>query len=755
MLRIDSHLPRRAPLFALITLTIASGCTTETAPDAPAGPDPALATVVESGPDVDVVIGDEGNQFRVVNHDNLSLISGLLSVQDALDDDSGLIPEDVRSRVPVPRPGARRPAGDSLVVGYPIRLLGQGSLFGGVITRVSDPDDEFYGSLKLIQLPGMHVRPYIAPLEGGGYGLALIGCESGCSETSPRTALLTIPILGVDGRRREVLLDLATLGEGLGLDRVFPPYYAGLEEVATRATAVDYSTSTLVFDVESTLVPLEAASASGDSAAEPLYMTTRWYLALGSRFESAFTVRDPIDEVGFFTTDSDATPRISRFATTRHGGRAPVVYYIKNVPEIYRDAFSAAFDDWNAIFRDVLGYDLIEYHHIGVDHPLNPYLVTGDVRFNIVEWDIDNLAFYGGLGPSIAHGFTGEVISGMVLIQGPDIVRLYREWFGVADQVAAARDAGDLAGAERLLAGFHHQLQERKRPPALGSASARLGALALRIPAQEPAFHDPAVAAFDFDELPTNADFDSYMPGYFRTLVAHEIGHNLGLYHNFMGSLSGDGDQVATHSIMEYAVRHERHIAGLGEYDRQAIAYGYAGVVPEQSMPYCNDVEVPFVFAPSLSAECSPGDAGPDSFGYFRDARVQRAVDLVIGRGLGAAAPEWTPEDVYWPLQAGLEGMAYYATSAEATSHTWQNFFDDPIRPGQPEAIRDHVVGEIQGTICSPSIAAEIEAKHAASAEAGRQARDNWLAVLDQASFLGDLLGLPIGYCELVDSLSF
>ena len=39
--------------------------------------------------------------------------------------------------------------------------------------------------------------------------------------------------------------------------------------------------------------------------------------------------------------------------------------------------------------------------------PKNDALVPGDVRYNIIEWDMTNLATYGGLGPSIGHQFTG------------------------------------------------------------------------------------------------------------------------------------------------------------------------------------------------------------------------------------------------------------------------------------------------------------------------------------------------------------
>ncbi len=723
---------------------------------------PDAGNIVESGPDVDVLIGDSVNEFRVVSRANLGQMGDLLTVEEALARDlipaHALVEEPVAMAVPKHR--RRAPSRDSLIVGYPLRLLGESSVVGGVLTKVSDREDEFLGGLKMIQLPPLHVRPFVVRGDDGRFGMALFGCEFECVESSPQEVLLTIPIAGFDLFRKQLMLDISTLGEGLTLDNLFPPEFAGLVEVGTRATFVDYSQATLVFDVESTMerLPPEglpaAASAANLAASadddDSLRITTRWYIDLGSRFNDLFAVRDPIAEVGFFTTFRGPSPRITRFATTRYGERAPIRYYIKNVPEAYRDAFSAGFDDWNRVFRDLIGYDLLEYVHIGQDHPLSSRLVAGDVRYNIMEWDVDNLAFYGGLGPSVAHGFTGEIFSATTLIQGPTIIELYSDWFDVTAEAAALRASGDEAGAQRVLAQFQRRAMARQRPAAAGAIAARLGRLELAVPAADPDLHDPLMAPFDFDETPPGVDFDTYMRGYFREISAHELGHNLGLRHNFMGSLSGNGDDVASHSVMEYVVRTERFKTVVGDYDRQAVAYGYAGIVPEEPLPYCTDFEVAGVFAPTLSAECSTGDAGPDPFAYFRDSRVGRAVDLALGRGLGAGAPEWTPEELTPQLQVGLQGMILYATSADATAETWQNFSADPSRPSDPEAIRAYVMTSMYDTICNTDITDDIADKSALNPEAGQIAYDNWLAILAQAQELAAFFALPLDSCELV-----
>jgi hypothetical protein len=736
--------------FLLIMGLLSSGMTSGCAPDAPAGgsdSDPLGDNVVRSGEDIDVVIGDAEHDFQVVSSGSIDRLDGVIPAREALA--RALLPEGATMARTV-RASRRRPARDSLVVGYPLALLGESAAFGGVLTRVSDPDDETLGSFKLAAVAPMHVRPLIAPTEDGEYALALVGCAEACTETSPQEVQLSIPIRGINVKKQQVLLDISRLGEGLSIANLIPPEFLGLEEVESRATFVDYSMATLVFDVRSKMRRLEPEA---QRRQPPLYLTMRWYLELGSGFNDAFTVRDPIPEFGYFTTVRSLQPRIARFSTTRFEDRAPVKYYVKNVPAEYRGAFDAGFEEWNRLFRELLGHDLLVWEHIDASDPRSELLVAGDVRFNIVEWDLDNKAFYGGLGPSVANDFTGEIFSAQVLVQGPDIVNLYRDWFDVLAEADALRQAGEVVAAERILAEGQRRIRARLATPARRT-QIQIGQLDVSVPAEQPPLLDPVMAGFDFDDTPPGVSFETYMQGYFRELTAHELGHNLGLTHNFKGSLRQDEQRVSS-SVMEYVSRPERYRATVDEYDRQAIAYGYTGQIAGNPQPFCWDFESPWLLDPTLSAECASNDAGADPFAYYRDSRVRRAIDLVIGRGLGASAPVWTYEDVSGPLEQGLEGMAFYATSAEATSHTWDNFFLDATRPTEPQAIAAYVIAEIQGTLCEPSIADEIRAKHALDAGAGLIARQNWAAVLGQAQALGEQLGLPIGSCGLIDELPF
>jgi hypothetical protein len=120
---------------------------------------------------------------------------------------------------------------------------------------------------------------------------------------------------------------------------------------------------------------------------------------------------------------------------------------------------------------------------------------------------------------------------------------------------------------------------------------------------------DPSIIgiADSLKDTPPEEIWQTLRERVFRAVAEHEVGHNLGLRHNFEASsdalnygrdywdLRGEGAQpleplddaqleagIREHqysSIMDYGSRFMSDIAGLGEYDRAAIAFGYGDLV--------------------------------------------------------------------------------------------------------------------------------------------------------------------------------
>ena len=610
---------------------------------------------------------------------------------------------------------------ESLLLGLPIGLIGEQNIFGGVITKVTDKTSETLGGLKLTDLSPLHVKTAVNNVEGQ-LSVVLVGCASACDEESKQQGLVSFPIVGLDEENGKVIVDLAPIGKELDLISMLDPEgeYTKLRSVSSATTAMDYSVSTLVFDIKSKMIPV--GSDPTDAATPVTEFTVRWYLKLNSAFNPAFTSRTPTEGVGFFKTERSKVPKITRFSTTNFG--STVQYYIKNVPDKYKKVFAGALDNWNKEFTKTIGRDLLSYKF--VDGAEAEQFVAGDIRFNVIEWDLNNIASYGGLGPSIANQYTGETLSANVLIQGPTIISLYTKWFELSKTARNLLADGRTHEANQIVASFNKEAKAELAGRAQNKFALKLGAsLDMNIHSQRAELEDPMIKNH-FEVVPAGIAFDDYMTGYFTEMLEHELGHNLGLRHNFKGNLgayeNGDKGSVSR-SIMEYLGRPYRHLSAIGLYDKMAISYGYRGVKPTHLNWFCTDEDQGSDKDSLLiaSPECTKSDATSDPYTFW-EARLARAIDLVVDTK-SSSAPVWKTSEVASQIDEAITGLTAYAASAEKTMSTWTNFFGKGERPETAAGIKVFVLESIKKKICSPELASIIAAKE--SAEAQKLAQDN------------------------------
>lgn len=679
-------------------------------------------TVVTQAPLANATITDGSQSIRVLGGAAVSeqIKSGRIT---ALTRSSSLlkssIARDESIAGNVPGASQESPKEESLYIQLPTQLLSHGHLFGGVITTVSAFESDTLGRLKLTDLPPIHVRPYVTPIDGESesFALALVGCVQKCSESSEQGAILGLPILGQTQDGSQLVMDVSKFGETLNLMEVLDPNgeYSGLKTIATRTTAVDMSNSTIVWDVEHKMIPKDSTD---DQNAEVTLIVGRYYLKLESSLNSSFVSRKQVDGVGYFTTSRGSEELITRFSQTEFNGK-PIHYFIKNVPAEHKEAFAASFDDWNKAFSSELGRELITYEFLEANDPKNDLVVAGDVRFNVLEWDLLNQAPYGGLGPSIASQTTGEIFSANTLVQGPAIIKIYKEWFKVSALVQELRQAGKTQEAEKLLVETRRELLSKiGRDKVIPMQKLSLGsAIDFQIRAQDERLQDRIASRQDFFDIPQGETYESYMRGYFIDLVSHELGHNLGLRHNFKGNLlaTADGSKPSG-SIMEYLNREFRHKDTIGQYDYMAIKVGYAGAEPTRRDIFCTDEDVVGSDNPTFSAECSRDDATNNSFAYFA-RNLDRALDRIVAP-TSDQAPTWLVADLNRELGNALTGQVAYATSAAATSKSWLNW-KDGRRPVRASAISNFVLNSIKSKVCAqeirnaPDKKATLEAKEA------------------------------------------
>ncbi|MEO1339090.1 MAG: zinc-dependent metalloprotease, partial [Myxococcota bacterium] len=237
----------------------------------------------------------------------------------------------------------------------------------------------------------------------------------------------------------------------------------------------------------------------------------------------------------------------------------------------------------------------------------------------------------------------------------------------------------------------------------------------------------------------------------------HEVGHTLGLGHNFMGSLTDDGAGDPSSSIMEYVWRGERHRQKIGGYDAAAIRFGYgappvADVPPEDVPPYC--IAIVNAGDPTRNAECSPWDGQVDPFGYFL-SRTRRAVERAVRAEAPGQTPIWTTADLRAPLGQGLYGALFYASSAATSSDQWLRFHEQPGRPTQPEAIQQYVLDDVEEVMCGDWVIQHLEASYVLNNDAGAVAAGGWADLVQEAAQAREVLSLPASSCDPSALLSF
>jgi hypothetical protein len=161
---------------------------------------------------------------------------------------------------------------------------------------------------------------------------------------------------------------------------------------------------------------------------------------------------------------------------------------------------------------------------------------------------------------------------------------------------------------------------------------------------------------------------------------------------------------------MEYLGRSYRYLDHVGDYDLMALAYGYTGVRPTHMDWYCTDEDLADLNDSSKSAECSKDDATADPFGFFQ-ARLVRAIDLLVARGRDSS-PVWTfDNDMKTQLSIALTGMGVYAESAEKTGSQWTSFFNELGRPQQVSEVKAYVRDQLKAALCDSSLEKEVERK--------------------------------------------
>jgi hypothetical protein len=281
----------------------------------------------------------------------------------------------------------------------------------------------------------------------------------------------------------------------------------------------------------------------------------------------------------------------------------PITFWIdRNVPHGYRGTVREAVLEWNKAFERIGFKDAIVVEQQADDASFD----TLDFGVASVRWMMNAEPTFGAIGPSHVDPRSGEILDADIAFEGLS-ARAVR---GIRTQVLQSLAA--TAGGASLAA---------LMPPALPEASTGVAGGAPRAfatPFSLPGADDARAAPHDHrlclygtlaaeqmgyaldvleargEILPDSAEAHQFVLDYVKDALMHEVGHALGLRHNFRASRVYTEAQLSdlaftrangtTGSIMEYnAVNLPRpgekggtpFMTTLGPYDYWAVEYAY------------------------------------------------------------------------------------------------------------------------------------------------------------------------------------
>jgi len=259
--------------------------------------------------------------------------------------------------------------------------------------------------------------------------------------------------------------------------------------------------------------------------------------------------------------------------------KQPIVFWIeKTVPFKYRKAIYDGIYEWNKAFEKAGYTQAIEVRQ----QPDNADWDPEDVNYNTFRWITSNAGF--AMGPSRVNPYNGQILDADIIFDA-DFLRYWKEEFETLTPDTVAAMTG---GALDIPVG----VEQPKVPAIFTPRQMNECKLSAGMSAQL-AFGHAAIAAAAADPKVKDEQLEKFIMQGLKEVTMHEVGHTLGLRHNFkaskMLSLKDMTDpsktaQGTVASVMDYTPAYivpkdwkqgDYFTTTIGPYDYWAIEYGY------------------------------------------------------------------------------------------------------------------------------------------------------------------------------------
>jgi predicted Zn-dependent protease len=442
------------------------------------------------------------------------------------------------------------------------------------------------------------------------------------------SVLYNIPIKSIHRDRKTLLIDLGDLllTDLAGLS-------ASLGVTSSRDSSYFGNAKTFPqnIEIESVMNVIGRGGGSGRSKeiglpnfevlADNRGFTLRIHYSLSQLADKNYRPRIADERVGYFITayqDLSSDERrdpfvryVNRWNLEKQDPNAaisppkkPIVFWIDNaVPFEYRDAIKEGVLMWNQAFEKAGFKDAIQVQQM----PENAAWDPADIRYNTIRW-INTVDGFFAMGPSRVNPLTGEILDADILVDASFVRALKNDYRQIVQpNQTQNRTTISALMQNRLLCanGLDAKVlpkdkqQGQNQGGFLGQVSRLAGEYDLCYGME--AANQFAVGKMTMTMLPTvqatSEQIKTYINQYLRLIIAHEVGHTLGLRHNFRGSTMLKPEEMnnteitrtrgLTTSVMDYippniapkgTKQGDYFPSMVGQYDDWAIKYGYAPV---------------------------------------------------------------------------------------------------------------------------------------------------------------------------------
>lgn len=270
--------------------------------------------------------------------------------------------------------------------------------------------------------------------------------------------------------------------------------------------------------------------------------------------------------------------------------KKPIVFWIENaVPEEYRQSIREGVLMWNKAFEKAGFKDAIQVQQMPDYADWDP----ADIRYNTIRW-FNSLDGFFAMGPSRVNPLTGEILDADIIVDASFVRAIEQDYRRIVEQNQSSQTSlfSTFMGSGKFC---QSQIgQSSSQQPSFLSKLASNHDLCYGMEAVRQFSLGQAGLSLLQDTFPSSSQMKEFVHQHLRWVIAHEVGHALGLRHNFRGSTLLEPEELndtsitetqgLANSVMDYlpinlaaqgAKQGDYFPTSIGAYDEWAIEYGY------------------------------------------------------------------------------------------------------------------------------------------------------------------------------------